>query len=150
MLINAIFAAHLISTWLMVGIIWFVQIVHYPLMSSVGRDLFRRYSELHQRRTGWVVGGPMLTEAITAVCLLAWSPPLRGSVMFWLGNFLLALIWASTAFWQVPLHKQLLEGYDHAAIQRLARSNWLRTIAWTVRGLLVSRLYFGAASPISG
>lgn len=29
---------HLVSTHLIVGIIWFVQIVHYPLMESMGPE----------------------------------------------------------------------------------------------------------------
>jgi hypothetical protein len=58
--------AHLMSTLIMVGLIWFVQVVHYPLMADVGPREFRRYAPLHQSRTTFVVAGPMLTEAGTA------------------------------------------------------------------------------------
>ena len=31
---------HAAATWFMVGLIWFVQIVHYPMFANVGRDSF--------------------------------------------------------------------------------------------------------------
>lgn len=55
--------AHAGATWFMTGLIWFVQIVHYPLMGAVPGDAFRVYQELHQRRTTWIVGPVMLVEA---------------------------------------------------------------------------------------
>jgi hypothetical protein len=47
----------------------------------------------------------------------------------------LGLAWASTAFGQIPLHQKLTHGYHPATIERLVRSNWWRTLAWTVRSL---------------
>ncbi len=54
----------------MVGVIWFVQVVHYPLFSRVGDSGFAAYSGAHSRLTGFVVGPPMLVEAATAVALV--------------------------------------------------------------------------------
>lgn len=128
---------HLVSTLLMVGIIWFVQIVHYPLMIYVGQDRFREYSDTNRARTTWVVGGPMLIEALTAAALIAWYPERLLSRPFLASIFLLLLIWISTAVWQIPLHARLALGFNPQAIRQLARSNWLRTIAWSVRAVLV-------------
>ncbi|MDP9439422.1 MAG: hypothetical protein M3P49_11875, partial [Actinomycetota bacterium] len=61
---------HVGATLFMVGLIWFVQIVHYPLFASVGRGGFAEYSRAHSRLTGLVVGPPMLIEAGTAVALV--------------------------------------------------------------------------------
>jgi len=121
----------------MVGIIWFVQIVHYPLMEYVGSENFREYSRQHQRRTSWVVGGPMLLEAGTAVVLVWFQPTRLLLPAFSVSCGLLVLIWFSTVFWQVPCHEKLLEGFDKARIRKLVQSNWLRTFAWSVRGLLI-------------
>ena len=52
--------AHVGATLFMVGLIWFVQVVHYPLFGSVGREGFAGYSQAHSRLTGFVVGLPML------------------------------------------------------------------------------------------
>ena len=53
---------HLVSTLAMVGLIWFVQVVHYPLFDQVGRDGFRQYEQSHQRLTTLVVAPLMLTD----------------------------------------------------------------------------------------
>ena len=33
---------HIAVTWYMTGVIWFVQLVHYPLMDGVGRERLMR------------------------------------------------------------------------------------------------------------
>ena len=50
------------STLAMVGLIWFVQIVHYPLFAQVGREGFSGYEQAHQNRTTFVVAPLMLVE----------------------------------------------------------------------------------------
>jgi hypothetical protein len=52
------------------------------------------------------------------------------------GICLLAVIWLSTFFAQVPLHARLAKGFDAVTHRRLVLSNWLRTAAWTGRGIL--------------
>jgi hypothetical protein len=53
------------------------------------------------------------------------------------GAALIAVVWLSTAFVQVPYHRRLEQGFDAAAARALATSNWIRTFAWTARGGLV-------------
>jgi hypothetical protein len=42
---------HVGATLFMVGVIWFVQVVHYPLFSRVGLEKFSLYSEAHSYET---------------------------------------------------------------------------------------------------
>lgn len=128
---------HLAATLVMVGIIWFVQVVHYPLFGSVGTKGFPAYSEAHSRLTGYVVGPPMLTEAATAVLLVFFRPAGVPEYLVWTGLMLLAVVWASTAVLQVPRHRALGRGFDKAAWRTLVLSNWVRTAAWSLRGMLV-------------
>jgi hypothetical protein len=127
------------STLLMTGIIWFVQIVHYPLFARVGGPSFAGYEAEHATRTGWVVGPLMCIELATAVLFLItrFRPGSVSTSSAWAGIALVALIWMSTAFIQVPLHNRLSAGADAAVIARLVGTNWIRTIAWTLRSLLV-------------
>ncbi len=129
--------AHAGATWFMVGLIWFVQVVHYPLMGEVPTDALSAYARTHQRRTTWIVGPVMLLEGGSAL-LLVWLPPaeLAGTLMRWIGLALLVLIWISTFAVQVPLHERLASGFDRAVWRRLVATNWLRTMAWTVRGII--------------
>ncbi len=130
------------TTLAMAGIIWFVQVVHYPLFAAVGQDGFAAYEAQHANRTGWIVGPLMCVELGTAVLLLSTRlRPVgitRGEAAW--GVALLAVIWLSTFLVQVPLHQQLQAGYDPAAVRRLVATNWIRTAAWSARAMLVLRI----------
>jgi hypothetical protein len=132
--------SHAGATLAMVGLIWFVQVVHYPLFDHASERRFVGFAAAHQRRTSWVVVPLMLTEAGTALALLITPPPGVRRELLWLGVLLLAVIWLSTALLQVPLHRRLSGGRDASAIRRLVASNWLRTAAWTARGWLALAL----------
>jgi len=131
----------------MVGLIWLIQVVHYPLMQMVGRAEFVPYSLRHQQAITPVVGIPMLIEVVTAVFLLVQDPYLRRSGWFLTSCVLLVVIWVSTAFWQVPLHRDLLDGHAAERVKSLVLSNWVRTIAWSARGLIVGALVLCRMKP---
>ena len=120
----------------MAGLIWFVQLVHYPAYHHVGSAEFQRYQTHHQRATSWVVGPPMLLELATTLALILRPIPSVPAAWPWIGLILLAIIWLSTALLQVPLHTKLLTAPTPAHIRRLVQTNWLRTIAWTLRAAL--------------
>ena len=132
-----VFLAHLAATLFMVGVIWFVQVVHYPLFARVGSEGFAPYSEAHSRLTTYVVGPPMLVEAATALFLVFRRPEGVPLAAVLVGLVLVAVVWLSTALLQVPRHTALGSGFDHAARSGLVLSNWVRTAAWSTRGLLV-------------
>ena len=134
---NYVLLANLSTTLFMVGVIWFVQVVHYPLFSRVGGEGFALCSEAHSRLTAYVVGPPMLAEAATALLLVFRRPAEIPSWAVLVGLALIGMIWASTALLQVPRHTALGSGFDRAALSGLVLTNWLRTAAWSVRGALV-------------
>lgn len=128
--------SHAAATLYMTGVIWFVQIVHYPLFSRVGQPRSSEYAREHVRRTGRVVAGPMLAELASAVAV-AW---VVGGPLAWIGLALVGVIWTSTWIWQVPAHRRLEAGFDAAAHARLTRTNWVRVVAWTARSVIALEL----------
>lgn len=128
----AVLLTHAAATWFMVGLIWFVQVVHYPLFDGVGEQGWAEYGRRHQRLTTLVVGPVMLVELVTSLLLLAMRP---GELTI-AGAVLLGLVWASTFFVQVPLHGRLERGHDPDIVRRLVATNWARTVLWTARGVL--------------
>lgn len=125
------------ATWFLTGLIWVIQVVHYPLFSYADRASYPAFAAAHGRRIIVVVGPMMLVEMATTAWLLIDRPaafPLRWA---WIGAALVAVIWASTALLQVPMHAQLAGGYDARAHGWLVTSNWIRTAAWTLRSLLL-------------
>ncbi len=132
------------STWFMVGLIWFVQLVHYAQFPQIGSDGFCNYHRRHTRFTTVVVGPPMLVEMATAVLMLVRPHPAMPTAAAWAGGALALLIWLSTAFLQVPKHDILSRGFDAAACRTLLVTNWIRTILWTARGVLMAWVMYKA------
>ena len=122
----------------MTGLIWFVQVVHYPLHGEVGSSSFLRYQELHVQWTGFVVMPPMLLELGTSLYFALNGYENTPSWFWWIGLVLLGIVWASTGLLQVPAHDALMSNFTETAHQKLVMTNWIRTIGWTARsGLLL-------------
>jgi hypothetical protein len=132
------FLGNVVSTFCLVGLIWTVQLVHYPAFAYVDGARFQAFEAFHQQRITWIVLPLMLLEIATAFALLWWRPaglPLATAIA---GMALLVIIWLSTFALQVPLHTQLAQGAHAGAIERLVLTNWIRTGAWTGRGILLA------------
>ena len=125
------------STCLLTGLIWTIQVVHYPLFAAVGAETFVDYQADHARRIATVVGPLMLIEASTAIALVAFRPSVLPDWIPWTGLALVMVIWLSTIILQVPCHGRLALGFDPDVHRRLVRSNWIRTFAWTARTALL-------------
>lgn len=129
---------HSAATLVMVGVIWTIQLVHYPLFAAVGEGGWVPYAAQHTRRITWVVAPAMLVEAGTAVALVAGAAPSAVPAwMPWTGVVGVAVLWASTWALQVPAHRRLGDGFDASAHRFLVTTNWLRTTVWTGRAALV-------------
>lgn len=139
-----ILLANAVATLFMTGLIWFVQVVHYPLFAAVGSAEFPAYSRAHQSLTTFVVGPPMLVEAVTAAILVFARPAGIPAWLAWTGLALVAVIWASTAALQVPAHGRLSSGFVAETGAFLVSSNWIRTIGWSLRGAVVVAMLWHA------
>lgn len=137
---------HFGITSYLVGLIWVIQVVHYPLFREVGSESFPRYERSHTHRISWVVALPMMAEGIcaTSLVVLLRSGPL--ALYAWLGIGLLSVIWLSTATLQMPCHERLSRGFDPMVHRRLVASNWIRTAAWTIRGAIAFYLALRVSS----
>lgn len=128
---------HAVATFAMTGIIWFVHVVHYPLFQSVGRAEFSAYSASHSRLTTRVMAPPMLAELATAVLLLRFRPDAVDLCPVLAGLALTFVIWLATMGLSVPKHTRLASGFDEPTWRALCRGNWVRTVAWSARAVLV-------------
>ena len=117
----------------MTTILWFVQLVHYPLFLAVPKQALIHYSEKHQVRISTLVMPGMLIE----ISSLIWLGKEFNDLLIWKGLIICTLIvWGSTFFVQVPLHKQLTISPNYDDVLKLIKTNWLRTIFWTVKCIL--------------
>lgn len=131
--LNLLLAAYL------AGVIWVVQVVHYPLFADVGDDAWRAYEAGHRRRITVVVLGPMVAQLVVGTLLLADA----GDAARPLAIASLALAggcFALTAIVFAPMHERLSAGPDRRLVRRLVTANWSRTVAWTVQAVVAARL----------
>jgi len=148
MLATGLFVLHFVLTCVMGGIMWFVQICYYPNLAVVGRDAFIGYQREHIRRITRIAWTMLFVEMITAIVLVC--VPHSGGIRTGLVvNLLLLLgIWGSTFFVQVPLHQRLEQGWDEAVHVRLVRTNWFRTVVYTIRGAVVIGILWTSMRPV--
>lgn len=120
----------------MVGLIWFVQIVHYPLFGYVGSKEFGTFHENHKILITPVVGIVMIVELVTTGILVFQIPMGIPNWTAIVGLILLGLIWFSTLFLQIPYHNKLTTKFDESVLKMLIKTNWIRTICWSLRGFI--------------
>ena len=137
--------ANVALSWFMTGLIWLVQLVGYPLLSSVGSEEYSAYHSRHIRLITPLVTVIMPLELALSVAL---SFITLEKVPLWiimLHLITLSIIWLSTVIFQLPCHARLRTQFDGSCHGKLVAANWIRTIAWSLKALLslwIMQLYF--------
>jgi hypothetical protein len=122
-----------------VGMIWFLQLNHYPLYASVGPDAFREYVVAHNRRLLLPVILPSLLAFLSSVALALCHATEIPDWSVWLVIAMNAVIAVSTVLVQGPAHAVLARGgYSASIVRKVLATNWLRTAAWTANGALLT------------
>ena len=132
-----IFVIHTGATLFLVGLIWTIQIVHYPLFGHVGTESYAAYQTEHMSRITYLVAPVMLAELASGIYLALFSIAEINPNYFRFGLAFVLLNWISTLLIQSPIHGRLAKNYDDKLIKKLVTTNWLRTIFWTMRGALI-------------
>ncbi|NNF06127.1 MAG: hypothetical protein HKN21_05150 [Candidatus Eisenbacteria bacterium] len=127
---------HILATLYMVGLVWFVQLVQYPLFASVDPGSFPDYHSSYLEKTRWAIAPMMLIELGTGLWL---ALQLRSDFSWALAIslVLIVVVWLVTFFVSVPQHAILERGFDEKAWRTLLDTNWIRTIAWSARAVLL-------------
>jgi hypothetical protein len=116
---SALLIAHAALTFGMTGIIWFVHLVHYPVMQSIETRDVSRFESLHWQKTMPLTVAMLVLELASGLALLVWSPPGVSTLQIVLGLVLIAAIWATTWVVCVPQHACLKGAYSSRAFRLL-------------------------------
>ena len=127
---------HLIATSIMVGVIWVIQLVHYPSFHFIELKQYTTFQRFHMSRISYVVIPAMLTELFTLIFLIIFMDKIDTLVT--VSGLLLIIIWLMTAVFFSGVHQKLTLGYDKSVVNSLVKLNWGRTLLWTLRLLLIS------------
>jgi hypothetical protein len=123
---------HAASTLFMVGLIWTIHYVHYPLFAYVGESTYTSFQAEHVARIGKLLFVPWLTEGITLLGVLALA--FFGGLHAWRVPAI-AVVLVISGFWSAPAHAKLADGFDKSLHDQLMTANLVRTLAWTVCGV---------------
>lgn len=137
---TTIFILHLTATAVMTGLIWTIQLLHYPFFHHLSKETYSEQMSAHRTKISFIVIPAMLLELFTGLWLLIYTT--SHSTIFTVGFVLIALIWLSTFLLQMPQHLKIADGYNRSAVDTLVKTNWVRTILWTIRLTLLLYISF--------
>ena len=135
-LATVVLLAQAIGSVGMFGVIWMIQVVHYPLMRAIPDNAFVSYEQQHTRLISFVVGPLMAIEGVCVLAVFFFRPTGIPLWSTWLGGVLEAIAIGVTAFVSAPTHGHLEAGPNSELLDRLITTNWFRTAAWTGRAAL--------------
>ena len=145
--LQSILALHLAATLIMTGVIWVIQLVHYPSFLYIEKSKFSYFEIFHSKQISKVVIPLMLLELLTAA-LLIYIKTHSNKLM--VANFLLlTATWLVTFFFSARYHKKLVDGFSEAYILKLIKTNWLRTILWSIRSSILLSLFVSLVGDVN-
>ena len=136
--LRALIVVHCASTMFMVGLIWTIHYVHYPLFANVGESTYVSFQDAHVERIGRLLVVPWLTEGFTLVGILALAflgghKTLRVPAI--VNGAAMSVVLVISGFWSAPAHGKLAKGFDQSVHQQLMTANLIRSLAWSVCGV---------------
>ena len=124
---------HFLSTSLMVGIIWVIQLLHYPTFHFIKESNYVEFQHFHMQRISFIVVPAMILELLSAFMLVYY---IRSNLLT-VCLIILLVIWLITFVFFTKLHQSLLGGYDKIIVDKLVQINWARTILWSLRLIIL-------------
>jgi hypothetical protein len=136
---------HTAAVWFCVGLVWITQLLVYPGFADMTGPDWAAVHVRHTRLMGLLVTGPWAVQGLTCAVLLVWRPPGVPLVAALAAAACGAVTVIVTVLVSVPCHRRLAEHFDPAVHARLVATNWWRTAAWTLGGI-VALVMVGLAS----
>ena len=124
---------HFLSTSLMVGIIWVIQLLHYPTFHFIKQSDYVEFQHFHMQRISFIVVPVMITELLSGFMLVYYF---RSNLLIFC-LIILLVIWSITFVFFTKLHQSLLGGYDKIIVDKLVQINWSRTVLWSLRLIIL-------------
>ena len=124
---------HFLSTSLMVGIIWVIQLLHYPTFHFIKESDYVEFQHFHMQRISFIVVPVMIIELLSGFMLVYYF---RSNLLIFC-LIILLVIWLITFVFFTKLHQSLLGGYDKIIVDKLVQINWSRTVLWSLRLIIL-------------
>ncbi|HHO49117.1 MAG TPA: hypothetical protein ENN06_11815 [Desulfobacteraceae bacterium] len=112
----------------LVVLIWLVQLIIYPSLTHVAEAAFGTWHRRYMLLISIIVGPLMAAQLALAAAVFLTARDIPALLI--LGG--VCIVWLSSLLLSVPCHRSLRRrGKDRAVINRLVRTNWIRTVLWS-------------------
>ena len=133
-IMESILFFHFFLTFFMTGIIWLIQLIHYPSFSFIDKNMYSTFQAFHMNRISFLVGPIMFLELFSGFYLLFFYSESN----FFVINFILnILILTMTIIVFGTIHRKLIEGFKFSLFAKLISMNWIRTILWSMKSIFI-------------
>lgn len=133
---SSLLIIQLVLTFFLNGVIWFLQVVHYPLYYKI-KEGFHSYEKHYLKRAVFLMSPIMFLELITAILLVSTAKPSMAVKLASANLIFLVINWLSTFILQNTEHQKLSIRFSITSLHRLISTNWIRTIFWSIRGVVL-------------
>ena len=138
---QSMLAMHLVLASIMVGVIWVIQLVHYPSFRFTDREKYVSFQIFHMRNISFIVVPVMILEFLCVLLLVLYYS--NHESLLRISFILLLIIWLVTALFFAQIHQKLSKGYDETLVRNLVSLNWIRTLLWTIRTIIITYCLIG-------
>ena len=138
---QSMLAMHLALASIMVGVIWVIQLVHYPSFRFTDREKYVSFQIFHMRNISFIVVPVMILEFLSGLLLVLYHS--NQESLLRISFILLLIIWLVTALFFAQIHQKLSKGYDETLVRNLVSLNWIRTLLWTIRTIIITYCLIG-------
>jgi hypothetical protein len=114
-----------------------LQIQHYGIYSFVGKENFKDYMSANNKAALVPAILPGMLMLILSIILIFFRPVFMTTWEAVVSLTLNLIAFISTFKWQRKIQSEMAStGYDEGKIKLLLSTNWIRTIAFTLLGIL--------------
>ena len=138
---QSMLAMHLVLASIMVGVIWVIQLVHYPSFRYTDKEKYVSFQIFHMRNISFIVMPVMVLELLSGLLLVLYHS--NHESLLRISFILLLIIWLVTALFFAQIHQKLSKGYDETLVRKLVSLNWIRTLIWTIRTIIITYCLIG-------
>ena len=136
--IDTLYFIQIVCNSYLVSLVFMTQFITYPTFLYIDKDKFSEYHRKYVNNISFIVAPVMLIELLTLSLIAYFS----SEFLIIKSLILLLVIWLTTFFIMIPSHNRISKSFNKKEIISLINYNWVRTILWSFKLLLIIFLYF--------
>ena len=136
--IDTLYFIQIVCNSYLVSLVFMTQFITYPTFLHIDKDKFSEYHIKYVNNISFIVAPVMLIELLTLLLIAYFSK----DFLIIKSLILLLVIWLTTFFIMIPSHNRISKSFNIKEIKSLINYNWIRTILWSFKLLVIIFLYY--------